>query len=52
MCVLLLLCSNASVMLLPVSVIIYTVVGGLKATFTSSYIHTASAVYPSLRLSS
>lgn len=26
--------------LIPISVCIYTVVGGLKATFTSSYLHT------------
>ncbi|EIE23218.1 urea active transporter [Coccomyxa subellipsoidea C-169] len=30
----------AAVMLIPLSVCIYTVVGGLKATFTSSYLHT------------
>jgi Na+/pantothenate symporter len=34
--------SNAAVMLIPLSVVIYTVVGGLKATFTSSYLHTVS----------
>lgn len=27
--------------LIPLSVCVYTVVGGLKATFTSSYLHTA-----------
>ena len=26
--------------LIPLSVVIYTVAGGLKATFTSSYLHT------------
>ncbi|CAL8465288.1 g4823 [Coccomyxa elongata] len=31
----------AAVMLIPLSVCVYTVVGGLKATFTSSYLHTA-----------
>ena len=31
--------------LIPLSVVIYTVAGGLKATFTSSYLHT---VCPSL----
>ena len=30
----------AAVMLIPLSVVIYTVAGGLKATFTSSYLHT------------
>ena len=30
----------AAVMLVPVSVVTYTVIGGLKATFTSSYLHT------------
>ena len=30
----------AAVMLVPISVVTYTVIGGLKATFTSSYLHT------------
>ena len=30
----------AAVILIPLSVVIYTVAGGLKATFTSSYLHT------------
>jgi Na+/proline symporter len=30
----------AALMLVPLGVVIYTVIGGLKATFTSSYLHT------------
>ena len=30
----------AALMLVPISVVTYTVIGGLKATFTSSYLHT------------
>jgi predicted neutral ceramidase superfamily lipid hydrolase len=30
-------------MLIPVGIILYTVAGGLKATFMSSYIHTGAA---------
>ena len=34
------LCPLQAAMLIPVGIILYTVAGGLKATFISSYVHT------------
>ncbi|KAH7298838.1 hypothetical protein KP509_25G060900 [Ceratopteris richardii] len=39
----------AAFMLIPLSIILYTMMGGLKATFTSSYLHTA-IIYITLNL--
>lgn len=39
----------AALILVPVSVVTYTVIGGLKATFTSSYLHTV-IIYVTLNL--
>ncbi|MCO5555417.1 hypothetical protein L7F22_008963 [Adiantum nelumboides] len=39
----------AALVLVPVSVVTYTVIGGLKATFTSSYLHTV-IIYVTLNL--
>ncbi|KAH7416243.1 hypothetical protein KP509_14G082300 [Ceratopteris richardii] len=39
----------AALILIPVSVVTYTVIGGLKATFTSSYLHTV-IIYVTLNL--
>ena len=36
--------------LIPFSVVIYTVAGGLKATFTSSYLHTVRFLKPAVML--
>lgn len=36
----------AAAFLIPIGVILYTAIGGLKATFMSSYIHTVRSSFP------